>query len=120
MGYDCTTLGSFKSMVIVTCVLSGHTDAILSVAITSDGKWALTGSVDNLHDSGIFQMLLVALVSFQGIPVRYNSVALTADGKWALTGSADKTARLWELIPHMSFAEVQKIIGAHEETTRSK
>ena len=48
-----------------------------------------------------------------------NSVALTADGKWALTGSDDKTARLWELFPRMSFAEVQKIIGAHEETTRS-
>ena len=46
------------------------------------------------------------------------SVALTPDGKWALTGSGDTTARLWELIPRMSFAEVQKIIGAHEETTR--
>ena len=47
-----------------------------------------------------------------------NSVALTPDGKWALTGSDDKTARLWELVPRMSFAEVQKIIGVHEETTR--
>ena len=31
----------------------------------------------------------------------------------------DKTARLWELVPRMSFAEVQKIIGADEEETRS-
>ena len=45
------------------------------------------------------------------------SVALTADGKWALTGSIDTTARFWELFPRLSFAEVQKIIGAHEEAT---
>ena len=36
----------------------------------------------------------------------------------ALTGSSDTTARLWELIPRMSLAEAQKIIGAYEETTR--
>ena len=57
-------------------------------------------------------------MSFKGIRDAINSVALTPDGTWALTGSDDKTARLWELIPRMSFAEVQKIIGAHEETTR--
>ena len=28
-------------------VLSGHTDGIRSVALTPDGKWALTGSRDN-------------------------------------------------------------------------
>ena len=28
-------------------VLSGHTSSILSVALTPDGKWALTGSYDN-------------------------------------------------------------------------
>ena len=31
----------------VSRVLSGHTDAILSVALTPDGKWALTGSRDH-------------------------------------------------------------------------
>ena len=46
------------------------------------------------------------------------SVALTPDGKWALSRSSDNTARLWELLPRMSLAEVQKIIGAHEEIIR--
>ena len=44
---------------------------------------------------------------------------MTPDGTWALTGSLDTTARFWELIPRMSLAEVQEIIGAHEETTRN-
>ena len=46
------------------------------------------------------------------------SVALTPDGKWALTGSLDTTARLWEIIPRMSLAKVQEIIGTHAELTR--
>ena len=45
-------------------ILSGHTEAILSVAITPDGRWALTGSVDILHNSGILQMQEVVLASF--------------------------------------------------------
>ena len=53
-------------------VLSGHTDAINSVAITPDGKWALTGSRDTTARSGIFQILEVVLVSFQGIPTGYS------------------------------------------------
>ena len=44
---------------------------------------------------------------------------MTPDGKWALTGSNDNTALLWEIIPRMSLAKVQEIIGAHEETTRN-
>ena len=100
-------------------VLSGHTDAIYSVALTPDGKWALTGSHDNtarlwdLSNPGSSPRVL------SGHTGSIYSVALTPDGKWALTGSDDKTARLWELVPRMSFAEVQKIIGVHEEGTRS-
>ena len=40
MAWDLTNLGSSPQ------VLSGHTDAINSVTITPDGKWALTGSHD--------------------------------------------------------------------------
>ena len=51
-------------------VLSGHKGAIFSIALTPDGKWALTGSKDNtLHASGIFQILVVVLVFFQGIQI---------------------------------------------------
>ena len=50
----------------VSRVLSGHIDAINSVAITPDGSWALTGSEIALHASGIFQILGIVLVFFQG------------------------------------------------------
>ena len=92
---------------------------IYSVALTPDGRWALTGSHDNtarlwsLKDSGTSPRVLLG----HNNPVC--SVALTPDGRWALTGSSDATARLWEIIPRMSLAEAQEIILAHEETTRN-
>ena len=100
-------------------VLSGHTDPIHSVALTPDGKWALTGSDDctaRLWDLSNPESSPRVL---SGHTDSIHSVALTPDGKWALTGSIDTTARFWELFPRLSFAEVQKIIGAHEEGTRS-
>ena len=100
-------------------VLSGHTRLISSVALTPDGRWALTGS-----DDGTARLWDLANLSkrprvFEGHTEGIVSVALTPDGTWALTGSYDTTARLWELIPRPSFAEVQRIIGIHEETTRN-
>ena len=87
--------------------------------MTPDGTWALTGSYDctariwNLSNPESSPRVL------SGHTDAIHSVALTPDGKWALTGSIDTTARLWELVPRLSFAEVQKIIGADEESTRS-
>ena len=81
----------------VSRVLSGHTDLIFSVALTPDGRWALTGSRDNtarlwdLSNPGSSPRVL------SGHTDAINSVAITPDGKWALTGSQDNTARLWDL-----------------------
>ena len=100
-------------------VLSGHTGLISAVALTLDGKWALTGSLDNTARLWDLTNPESSPRVLSGHTGTIYSVALTPDGKWALTGSDDKTARLWELVPRMSFAEVQKIIGVHEEGTRS-
>ena len=81
----------------VSRIFSGHTDRIRSVALTPDGKWALTGSNDktarlwDLLNPGSSPRVLSGHTGW------IYSVALTADGKWALTGSRDNTARLWDL-----------------------
>ena len=70
---------------------------IWSVALTADGRWAITGSDDHtarvwdLTNSGSSPRVLSGHTNW------VLSVALTADGKWALTGSRDNTARLWDL-----------------------
>jgi WD40 repeat protein len=66
-----------------------------AVALSADGKIALTGSSDEtarLWETGTGKQL--------GRPLQHEgrvvAVALSADGKIALTGSEDKTARVWE------------------------
>ena len=73
-------------------VLSG------SVALTADGKWAVTGSWDktallwDLTNSGSSPRVL------SGHNDAIRSVALTPDGKWVITGSGDSTVRLWDIV----------------------
>ena len=78
-------------------VLSGHTSSILSVALTPDGKWALTGSYDNTAQLWDLANRGSSPRVVSGHTKAIRSVALTADGTWAVTGSNDSTARLWDL-----------------------
>ncbi|KAI6139788.1 WD40-repeat-containing domain protein [Pisolithus tinctorius] len=52
-------------------VLGGHTDKVLSVAFSPDGKLIVWGSVDN------------------------TILAFSPDGEWVASGPYDKTVRLW-------------------------
>ena len=87
-------------------------DAIYSVALTADGKWALTGSQDNT--ARLWDLLNPESSPrvLSGHTGTINSVALTADGKWALTGSDDKTVRLWDLLNPGSSPQV---LSGHTE-----
>ena len=73
----------------------GHTDQVLSAALTRDGKRVLTGSGDK---AAILWNAETAkpIQTFNGHTGGISSVALSGDGKRLLTGSADNTAILWD------------------------
>jgi WD40 repeat protein len=76
--------------------LSGHSSRVNAVAISADGKLALSGSADRTLklwelDTGR------EVYALSGHSSRVNAVAISADGKLALSGSVDNTLKLWEL-----------------------
>src|SRR5215469_4338318 len=81
-------------------------DGVFSVALSPDGKTALSGGGDET-------LRLWNLTSgreirkFQGSGVVY-SVAIAPDGKTALSGGGDDTLRLWDLA---SGREIRKFEG---------
>jgi hypothetical protein len=75
--------------------LSGHTGRVHAVALSLDGRLALTGSMDTtarVWDTATGRRLH----TLTGHGAEVDSVALSADGRVALTGSADGTARIWD------------------------
>ena len=76
--------------------LEGHDLGVLAVALSPDGRRALTGSDDKTArlwdlDSG------TEIQRLEGHDLGVLAVALSPDGRRALTGSYDSTARLWDL-----------------------
>jgi WD40 repeat protein/serine/threonine protein kinase len=74
----------------------GHRGTVVSVSLSADGRWALSGSSDNT-----VRLWEVAtgrcLRTFEGHTHLVTSVCLSPDGRWALSGSDDNTVRLWEV-----------------------
>jgi hypothetical protein len=75
---------------------AGHTERVLAIAFSGDGKHALSGSADrtarwwNLATGREIRLL-------EGHVDEVLAVALAPDGSRALTGSVDRTVRLWDL-----------------------
>ncbi|MCE9567976.1 MAG: hypothetical protein K8U57_38740 [Planctomycetes bacterium] len=77
-------------------VLDGHTSGVCGVAISADGKRAVSGGMDKT----VFVWNLEAgheLLRLPGHTDRVRSVAISADGKRAVSGGDDKTVRVWNL-----------------------
>ena len=77
-------------------VFQGHTDAVRSVCLSLDGKWALSGSQDKtvrLWEVGTGQ----CVKTFEEHKSRVLSVNLSADAGWAFAGTADHKVAVWFL-----------------------
>lgn len=80
----------------ITYTLKGHTDEITSVAVSADGRYALTGSGDGtarLWDASTGQLVRIF---YNFVNAAITVVALNFDGRYALTGSRNSTVRLWD------------------------
>ncbi|MBL9154665.1 MAG: DUF4062 domain-containing protein [Verrucomicrobiales bacterium] len=76
--------------------LHGHSYSVNSVALSSDGSRALSGSSD--HSLRLWDLATgQCLHTLQGHTNSVTSVALSPDGSRALSGSNDTTLRLWDL-----------------------
>lgn len=77
-------------------ILMGHSDEVLSVAMSADGARAVSGSSDcsicvwNLRIGKLERTL-------KGHNGPVNAVALTTDGRYALSGSSDCTVKFWDV-----------------------
>ncbi|MEW6494629.1 MAG: hypothetical protein AB1589_19230, partial [Cyanobacteriota bacterium] len=76
--------------------LNGHSSSVNAVAVTGDGKRAISGSDDstlkvwNLETGE-------ELFTLNGHSDWVNAVAVTGDGKQAISGSRDNTLKVWNL-----------------------
>ncbi|MCU0486620.1 MAG: protein kinase [Anaerolineales bacterium] len=76
--------------------MTGHDQGILSAALSSDMRFALSGSYD--HTLRLWSLETGAcLRTFEGHQGYVNSVRFSPDGRHALSGSSDETLRLWEI-----------------------
>jgi len=88
-------------------ILEGHTSWVSAVAVTPDGKHAISGSLDNTLrvwdiESGEEIQRLVGHTS------SVDAVAVTPDGKHAISGSWDNTLMVWDI---ESGEEIQRLVG---------
>jgi len=74
---------------------TGHTSAVCALALSPDGRQALTGSIDRtarLWDAATGKEIRC----FRGHTQTVLSVAFSPDGRRAITGGLDQSARIWD------------------------
>ena len=77
-------------------IFNGHTGSIESVCLSSDGRYALSGSADKtIRQWDITKKECVHV--FKGHTKGVRSVCIGADQRYFLSGSEDESLRLWDI-----------------------
>ena len=76
--------------------LMDHTWPVLSLAMSSDNQYLVSGSADcTLKIWELTTSRLIATLNGHSEPV--SAVAITPDNRWIVSGSSDNTVKIWEL-----------------------
>ncbi len=76
--------------------LTGHSDWVLSVAYSPDGRYLASGSYDNTIK--IWEVATgKELRNLTGYYLPVNSVVYSPDGRYLASGSGDKTIKIWRV-----------------------
>lgn len=76
--------------------IEAHTDNVLSLALSKDGKQIASGGADNLAkvwDAATFK----EIAKIEGHVGHITALGFNKDGKWLATGSADKDLKVWDI-----------------------
>ncbi len=86
----------------------GHTNTIIALDVSPDGRQALTASADKsvrLWDLSSGEQVGI----FNGHDDWVFDIRFSPDGRFALSGSVDKTARLWDLQPGNVIRDFERV-----------
>lgn len=87
------------ALIARSIVLRGQEGSVLTVSISPDLQWAVTGSAGgtarlwDLTKIG----LATAFVTLNGHEQDVTTIAISPDSHWLVTGSVDNTVRIWPL-----------------------
>jgi len=87
--------------------LTGHEDAVTSLAFSPDGRWLVSGSWDKtikIWDVGGGR----ELQTLAGHDHPVYSVAFDSRGRWLASGSEDGTIKLWRLNDPADHSKLQR------------